>query len=182
MDVRTLGVGQMRARGILDGPGLTAPVWAQQLCAQGSLGLLLCMSGPVINDPQTLLFTPSPPLEAAAATAHLANGHTRARMDAHEGRGVICDQMHVKWKQFASHKRALFQAVSNFGAMIRLISVSLCSIEAERTPVSVCRFPACQAAVGEWFMTTGLQPVFTASSVLLQLTANEARHAFKQGT
>lgn len=31
-------------------------------------------------------------------------------------------------------------------------------------------------------MTAGLQPVFTASSVLLQVTANEARHAFKQGT
>lgn len=104
MDVRTLGVGQMRAEGAVgagvscDGPGLSAPVWAQQLCAQGSLGLLLCVSGPVINDPQTLLFTPSPPLEAAAATAHLANGHTRThtRTRARMGRGVTYDQMHVK--------------------------------------------------------------------------------------
>lgn len=85
MDVKTLGVGQMRARVRWPRPGLAwpgparpgpaSPVWARQLCARGSLGLLLCMSGPVINDPQTLLFTPSPPREAGAATAHLANGH-----------------------------------------------------------------------------------------------------------
>lgn len=62
-------------------------------------------------------------------------------MDAHEEQGVIHDQMHVKGKQFASHKRTLFQAVSKFEAAIGLAALrwlGLCSVEAERTPVCVC--------------------------------------------
>lgn len=44
------------------------------------------------------------------------------------------------------------------------------------------RFPACQASVAEWFMTRGLQPLFTATPLLLLLTCNETRHAFKLST
>ena len=68
--------------------------------------------------------------------------------------------------------------------------VELCSVETETEclpgrPTLCCgcvRFPACQAFVAEWFMTRGLQPVFTATPLLLLLTCNEARHAFKLST
>lgn len=112
--------GVLWVQGACDGPGLTAPVWAQQLCAQRSLGLLLCMSGPVINDPQTLLFTPNPPLEAAAATAHLANGHTHK----HGGRMGYMPSNAREAKAICLSKRALFQAVSNLGAMVGVMTGS----------------------------------------------------------
>lgn len=89
-DTNSEGVGQMRAIGAGSvGVGACggqhigrALSVAQQLYAWGSLGLLLCMSGAVINDLQALLLPPPPPpsvcpAEVTAATACSDNGQAK---------------------------------------------------------------------------------------------------------
>lgn len=60
---------------------------------RGSLGLLLCVSGPVINDLQALLFRPRPaPQESAEPLLiELMDAHTHTHRRTHRIPGVTCE-------------------------------------------------------------------------------------------
>lgn len=142
-------------------------VWPSSCMRGGALASCSACQGPWLMTCRPCSVSQHP-TGVTRAAAHLAGGT----------RDICILYMHAR--NLSQHATKAFPGALYFQGGKRWFLSCTCRLL--RLPGPVYWFPACQAAVEEWFMTTRLQPVFTATSVLLQLTANEARHAFKQST